>query len=118
MLNKLITTKKNNMKTLFQIKQSLLEKNYTKKNLKVKIALAKLAILITSELTIALLTTIPFIIGFSFFEFNTQIAIIYVVAHFLFYSLYLKRSDKKELLPTHLEAKLELQALREIKSTK
>jgi hypothetical protein len=106
------------MKTLFEIKQSLLEKKYTKKNLKVKINLAKLAILITSEITITLISTIPFIIGFSFFEFNTQITIIYVVAHFLFYVLYLKKSYKKELLPTHLEAKLELQALREIKSTK
>ena len=106
------------MKTLFEVKQSLLEKNYTKKNLKVKINLAKLAILITSEMTITFISAIPFIIGFSFFEFNTQIAIIYVVAHFLFYALYLKKSYKKELLPTHLEAKLELQALREIKSIK
>ena len=106
------------MKTLFEIKQNLLEKNYTKKDLKVKIALAKLAVLLTSEVTIALLTTIPFIIGFSFFEFNALIAMIYVVAHFLFYTLYLKSSYKKELFPTHLEAKLELQALREIKSTK
>ena len=52
------------MKTLFEIKQSLLEKKYTKKNLKVKINLAKLAILITSEITITLISTIPFIIGF------------------------------------------------------
>jgi|APGre2960657423_1045063.scaffolds.fasta_scaffold05876_1 hypothetical protein len=106
------------MKTLFEIKQHILEKNYTKRNLTKKIALAKLAILITSELSIIFITAIPFIIGFLLFEYSVQNAIIYLTAHFLFYVLYLKKSYKEELLPTHLEAKLELQALREVKSTK
>jgi len=106
------------MKTLFEIKQNLLEKNYTKKDLTVKIALAKLAIVLTSEMTIALISVIPFIIGFLCFEFDVNIAIIYLVAHFLFYTLYLKKMYKKEFAPINSEAKLELQALREIKATK
>ena len=106
------------MKTLFEIKQNLLEKNYTKKDLTVKIALAKLAIVLTSEMTIALISVIPFIIGFLCFEFDVNIAIIYLVAHFLFYVLYLKKMYKKEFVPINLEAKLELQALKEIKASK
>ncbi len=71
-----------------------------------------------SETSVVTITTIPFILGWSFFNFDLKIGLIYVVVHFLFYSLYLKKQYNKEFQPSIDEMKLTIKALKEIKSEK
>jgi len=106
------------MKNFLEIKQEFVEKNYSKTKLAKKIVAFKLAQVLLSEASITLMTAIPFLIGLSFYGFKPEIAVIYLVAHFLFYVLYIKKEYKKDILPAYDEIKMTIRALREIKAEK
>ena len=106
------------MKSFNEIKDELQKENFSKRKINTKIALWTLGRIIFSEASIVLITMIPFIIGLSIFDFEPELALFYVVVHFLFYKFYLKKAYQKEFQSSIEEIKITIKVLKEIKSEK
>lgn len=107
------------MKNFIEIKKELLEKNFSKKEISFLLFTLNLAKVLLTETFLAIISLIPFAVAISiFFEFSAQIVLFYLIGHFLFYTFYLKKEYRKEILPAYNEVKMTIKALKEIKAEK
>lgn len=110
------------MKTFNEIKSEYESKNYSVRDLKGSIFVFSLVRFLFTELFTFFVSTIPFLIGFgiitSHFGFSANVAIFYLVIHFLFYVFYVKRVYTKELSPSLDEVNMIIKSLKEIKKEK
>lgn len=106
------------MKNFTEIKNELKEKNLTKKALNLNIFGLTLAKALLTEVSIVLITMIPFAVGCSMFGFVPSIILIYVIAHMAFYFFYIKKAYQVDFLEHYNEVKMTLEALKEIKAEK
>lgn len=107
------------MKTRKEFKDEF--SKYSKKDLNIGIVLFTIGGLFFSELSILILSSIPFIACYlilsSFIGFSTSVAFVYLILHLLFYIFYVRKFND-EHNQTRQESKLIIKALKELKSEK
>lgn len=110
------------MKSRYEVKNDFKEKNYSVKELKQGIFLFKIAGFLFSEFFIFIISTIPFIIGYIILAYlfgnSSTVALFYLLMHLIFYSFYVRKIYKKELLEHYNESQLIIDVLRELISEK
>ena len=107
------------MKTLQELKDEFSQ--YSVKDLKLGIFLYTIGGLFFTELSVLIFSSLPFVIFYlilsSFVGFSAGLALIYLIIHLIFYTFYVRRFND-ENSETRKEAKLIINALKELKSEK
>ncbi len=106
------------MKPYEEIKKEFSDKNYSTSELKKGIFLFSIGKFLFSEFFVMIISSLPFIAGYSLiayiFGHSILIAFFYLVLHILFFSFYVRKVYRNELLEHHTEAELIIKALREL----
>jgi hypothetical protein len=104
------------MKTFNQIKSELVEKNYSKKDIKQGIFAYTIVKLLFSKFSFFVISAIPFLIGLCIVGFTPATSLFYLVIHLFFFKFYVEKIYNKDIKPLSDELSNIIKALKEIKS--
>ena len=108
------------MKTYSEIKQEEIKRteNYTKSDFDKSIKLLKIAKYFFSEGLFFAISLIPFLIGIFILKEVFSFAIIFLLAHFIFYKKFAKRIYDERIAPDKKNIDMVIQVLKDLKSEK
>jgi hypothetical protein len=104
------------MKTFNQIKSELVEKNYSKKDIKQGIFAYSIVKSLFSKFSFFVISSVPFLIGLSFVGFTPVTSLFYLIINFFFFKFYVEKIYDKDIKPLSDELSNIIKALKEIKS--
>jgi hypothetical protein len=104
------------LKTFNQIKLELVEKNYSKKDIKQGIFAYTIVKSLFSKFSFFVISAIPFLIGLCIVGFTPATSLFYLVIHLFFFKFYVEKIYNKDIKPLSDELSNIIKAFKEIKS--
>jgi hypothetical protein len=97
-----------------QIKQEILDKNYTKTQIKIKFILFTFLKWFLSEIGVMLISMIPFFFGAKFFNFEPGIILIFLAGYITLQQTIFKKDYEKNIAKEHEKIKIYANILKKL----